>query len=74
MVPIFHFHDPRIKKEADTILYMSEPKTIEDTEYECLCSECQKDVGLDRPQFHGMVAFKGDYKTISCDKCNAVIV
>lgn len=53
---------------------MSDPKTIDDTKYEHLCHTCQKEVGLDRPQFHGMVAFKGDYKTISCDKCDSVIV
>lgn len=44
-------------------------KSVDDTEFETLCHGCQRDLDLDRPQFHGQVAFKGHFTPLHCDRC-----
>lgn len=51
-----------------------EIKRIDDTDYDELCSDCQSKVGLDVPQYHGMVAFKGDFQEPTCDKCGVSLL
>lgn len=53
---------------------MPEYESVRQTKYDTLCFECQSKLDIRRPQFHGLVAFKGDYNSIICDKCDKIIV
>jgi hypothetical protein len=52
---------------------VSDVKSAEDTDFETLCSGCQSDLDLNRPQFHGQMVFKGHFTPLKCDRCGGRI-